>query len=66
MTSASAATFSATSAIRQRALNAIDIALRSFELDIHHGAGPRRFAAQATTEYHDRFLIESVQNPTLS
>jgi len=62
MTIASAGTTTPTSAVRQRALNAIDIALRSFELDIHHGAGARRFAAQATTEYHDRFLIELVQN----
>jgi len=40
----------------------VGVALLSHARDVHVGAGAKRLAAQATTEYHDRFLIELVQN----
>lgn len=49
-------------AIQARAQGAIDVALLSYEKDVHVGAGAKRLAAQATAEYHDRFLIELIQN----
>ena len=48
--------------IEARARGAIEVALLSHERDVHVGAGAKRLAAQATTEYHDRFLIELIQN----
>jgi hypothetical protein len=48
--------------IEARTLGAIEVALLSHARDVHVGAGAKRLAAQATTEYHDRFLIELVQN----
>src|SRR4051794_10016019 len=50
------------SLIEARARGAIEVALVSHQHDVHVGAGAKRLAAQATTEYHDRFLIELVQN----
>ncbi|MHB8692120.1 MAG: sacsin N-terminal ATP-binding-like domain-containing protein, partial [Solirubrobacteraceae bacterium] len=50
------------SLIEARARGAIEVALLSHERDVHVGAGAKRLAAQATTEYHDRFLIELIQN----
>jgi hypothetical protein len=48
--------------IEARTLGAIEVALLSHARDVHVGAGAKRLAAQATTEYHDRFLIELVQD----
>jgi hypothetical protein len=62
MSVAEPATTSPRTIIEARTLGAIEVALLSHARDIHVGAGAKRLAAQATTEYHDRFLIELVQN----
>src|SRR3954451_13960638 len=49
-------------AIEARTRGAIDVAELSHARDVHVGAGAKRLAAQATTEDHDRFLIELIQN----
>jgi hypothetical protein len=49
-------------AIQARTRGAIAVAELSHAQDVHVGAGAKRLAAQATTEYHDRFLIELIQN----
>src|SRR3954451_23306483 len=49
-------------AIEARTRGAIEVAELSNARGGHVGAGAKRLAAQATTEYHDRFLIELIQN----
>lgn len=49
-------------AVEAKTRGAIEIALRADQVDYHVGAGAKRLAAQATIEYHDRFLIELIQN----
>jgi hypothetical protein len=49
-------------AIEAKARGAIDVALHANEVDYHLGAGAKRLASQVTAEYHDRFLIELIQN----
>ena len=48
--------------IEARSRGAIEHAIHADERDLHVGAGAKRLAAQATTEYHNRFLIELIQN----
>jgi len=49
-------------AIQAHTHGAIAVARLSAANNVHWGAGAKRMAAQATTEYHDRFLIELIQN----
>lgn len=49
-------------AIRAKAAGAIEVALHAHDVDYHVGAGAKRLASQVTAEYHDRFLIELIQN----
>src|SRR4051794_8861956 len=62
MTSTEAQTISPQAHIEAKTRGVIEIALRADQVNFRVGAGVKRLAAEAAAEYHDRFLIELVQN----
>jgi hypothetical protein len=62
MTAGEAPPLSPQAHIEAKARGVIEIALRADEVNFRVGAGVKRLAAEAAAEYHDRFLIELVQN----